>query len=162
MRWRESRKASVPPWRVVESAPERFPKRRQSSIPAPRINRCRKPASKLSPAPIVSTVSVTGGEASKRLLPWRARTPFSPRFMTSKGTFLARMSAARRGSSSRARRQASCSFGRRTSTNFRVSAVSSCQRSSGSSLVSRDVVRPACLARRNSSAIRGRRARCRK
>ena len=45
----------MPPGRVVESAPARLPLARHVARSAPRTYSCRNPASKLSPAPTVST-----------------------------------------------------------------------------------------------------------
>src|SRR5438105_6299505 len=75
-----SRNASVPPCRVVDSAPVRLPKRRQASSDAPRMYWWRKPASKLSPAPIESTACVGKGEDTTSASPRFATAPFSPRF----------------------------------------------------------------------------------
>src|SRR6266566_5172029 len=50
-----SRRASVPPARVVESAATALAYARHASNLARRRNLCRKPALKLSPAPTVST-----------------------------------------------------------------------------------------------------------
>src|SRR5215472_79046 len=86
--WRcaASRKASVPPGRVVENAPARLPLARHFARFDPRRYSCRKPASKLSPAPTGSTASTVNGELTMRSLPRRARAPLRPSFTTTRGT----------------------------------------------------------------------------
>src|ERR1700722_15361219 len=85
LRYSSSRNASVPPALVVESAPAIFPADRQLCKSPPFKNRCRKPASKLSPAPTASTMSACSARLAKRSLPRRATAPSAPSFTTTVG-----------------------------------------------------------------------------
>ena len=66
----------MPPGRVVESAPARLPLARQVGRSDPRTYSCRKPASKLSPAPTVSTGTTSCEALVKRSVPRWARRSF--------------------------------------------------------------------------------------
>ncbi len=59
----------MPPGRVVENAPARLPLAKQVGRSAPRTYSCRKPASKLSPAPTVSTATTSCEGLSNRSAP---------------------------------------------------------------------------------------------
>src|SRR5581483_5527408 len=147
------RNASVPPAHVVENAPARFPAARHSARLFPRTYCDKKPASKLSPAPTASTTSTFSAALASRSLPCRAIAPFFPHFTTTSGTRSASQETACSRSSVPAIRQASRSLGKKTSTYFKVSSNPPCQVSSGSSLVSSDVVSPAVFMVLNNSGI---------
>ena len=128
--------------RVVDSAPAMFPLARQVGKSSPRRYECRNPASKLSPAPTVSMGSISRVGLAKRSVPHCARDPLRPSFTTTSGTNCESLWMAASMSSVPAALQASRSFGRNTSTLRNTSLKPSSQRSSGSSLVSSEMVRP--------------------
>ena len=74
-RYSLSRKASVPPGRVTDRAPARLPLARQVVRSEPRRYSCRKPASKLSPAPTGSTAVIFNAGLAKRSVPRCASAP---------------------------------------------------------------------------------------
>ena len=70
----------MPPGRVVESAPAWLPLARHVDKSEPRTYSCRKPASKLSPAPTVSTATTSCEGLSNRSAPLLSEGSFATEF----------------------------------------------------------------------------------
>ena len=145
----------MPPGRCVDNAPEALPAAAHSSNGSPRRYALKKPALKLSPAPTVSTGSTGTVVALYRFPPAWTIEPRLPHFTATTGTFRASTSSALSTSSVPVIRLASSSFGSSTSTNPSSSPSGSPHRSSGSSFVSSERVRPRSF---NSRKRRGRSA----
>ncbi len=141
-RWAALRNASTPPGCVVESAPVMLPARALSSGLCPESHAARKPALKLSPAPMLSRASTGTEGIDVRRPPYCTSAPSLPHFTAIIGTIGESASSASATVARRDILHSSSRLGRRMSISGKISWRTPPQSPDGSSFVSSETVSP--------------------